>query len=199
MAKEIFRRDKDQVNKIRQSIQDVKDSASEKLPTLTDVGKAGGSIKGVTSKSLYFKRWVNMQQQINPLIGKHITAAPEYSTESVIVDQKVTDLSDDMKENLNKGTESYNPEADDTKVEDLGTAPKVDHQKDKKFIDISIIENTTRRMVSHKNQEIEDSCKHQMRSYHDDPNYETEMPVNQIIEEYRSNLIAAEKDKKRLQ
>jgi len=196
MAKKIFKRKKEEVNKVREVIYNEKNVLDANLPTIIGSGnKAAGSIGEVTSKSLYFKQWVGMKQHTNPLIGKHVSSAPEYSTECVIVDQKISDLSDALKTTINSGAEGYNPSNDTTEVEDLGKSPKVDHNQDKKFIDINIIENATRLLVGKTDDVIENTCKQQMKAYHDDPNYETKMPVKSIIENYRDKLIASKESK----
>jgi len=196
MAKEIFRRNKDKVNKIREHIQsDNSTSAPKDLPDI--IKKAGGSIAEVKhNRSFALKNWLLAKQESNPLIGKHITSAPEYSTDHVVLDQKVDELTPDIQNQINEGAAPYNPDNDTTEVEDLGEAPKADHGKDKKFIDINIIENTTRRLIGKPDSAIETDCKIQMKAYHDDNQYKSGIDVSSRISNYKEILkIEAEQKK----
>lgn len=198
MTRERLIRKKEDVNKIRKYIHEV-NNPTKNVPSIVD--KSYGSIGEVKTKSLYFKLWVKGKHVGNSLIGSgNVQSAPEYSTDSVLVDQHVGEMTDDIQQNLEKGASAYDKDnidtVDTTQLEDLGISPKLDLGKDKKFIDLSIIENTTKRLIGKTLEEVEENCKLQMKAFHDDPNYETDMNMANIISTYKNKLIATGQDKK---
>jgi len=197
MNKRKIKRKREDLHKVRDFVKKEKEAIEKALPPI--VRDTGGSINKIENKSLYFKGWVKNHQDINPLIGKHVTEAPEYSTECLILDQNVGELDDVMKKTLEQGAAEYNPDIDNsTEAEDLTDSPKICDNKDEKFIDINIIENATKRLANSTDETIKNSVIEQMKSFHDNPKYETEIDVEKRIKSYRDILRFEKSQEKKL-
>ena len=104
-----------------------------------------------------------------------------------------------MKNSLKNGVAEYDVEKDGSPEAEELVSPKKDEHKDKKFIDINLVENTVRRNPEKTNEEIEKTSIEQMKSYHDDPKYTPKISISGAIENYRDVLlIKAEETKKYL-
>ena len=197
----------------KDSYQKIKEAVSKQNKQITDsitgtalAERAGGSINNLPVKTKEFKGWLEAHQSTNPFIGKHVTAAPEYFTEEKKISEDIVDANDC---NLNINGVNVNPLSDNNvkfdpsddsgpKVEDLGGALKGDDKHDKKFIDISIIENTTKRLLTSESSDIIDEAKNALKSYHSDPQYDTEMNIEKIIEEHKVMLLTNQNNDKKL-
>lgn len=190
MADRRIKRKREDVRKIRDVIKKEDDAREAALPPM--VRDTGGSISNLKINTPVFQKWVtDLQEKVNPLIGKHVQDAPEYTINPLMLDQDVIDLTPDVQETIDIISES--PEA-----EDLDNSPKKNHEEDKKFIDINIIENETRRMPAMSNEEITKNCEIQLSTYHGDKKYKTKMPIDEIITDYKDLLIAKAEEQKLL-
>ena len=202
MAERKFTRSREDVRKIRESVTKELQEREKALPPM--VRDTGGSISGLKINTPVFQKWVkDIQEKVNPLIGKHVEDAPEYTINPLILDQSLEDITKELKEKLVKGASEYDSTNSDTDIspeaEDLDNAPKINSNKDKKFIDINIIENETRRMPHKTNDEILKKCEERMGAYHDDKDYKTDMPIDKIISKYKDILIAKAEEQKLLE
>lgn len=194
MARKRRESQKENFVKIKEEVERQKAEAEAKLPSIAR--DSGGSIDKLPVKTKAFQNWLASQQEMNPFIGKHVTAAPEFNVEQKKLDEQVEDVNP---ETLNQFDDSeYNPNAEGgLQEEDLGESPKLNTGAEKKFIDITITENATRRLSERTNEEIQEYAVNTMRSYHDDPNYEPEIELNSVIENAKILLLeSGQKQKK---
>jgi hypothetical protein len=175
----------------------------ERQSVQTDVDKfdivehAGGSINNLPVKTKEFGSWLDAHRANNPFIGKHVTAAPEEYTEEVkLNDDEVLDeaAASEFMNQANLGAADFNPNSSyGDEVEDYGEALKGDNEHDKKFIDLSIIENMTKRYLSLPESKIVDEANRAMKAYHGDNSYETSINISNIIEESKVLFIEQKK------
>lgn len=190
---------------IRPSEQDKKtqDTYKEEKLKHEDVGSvnlvayAGGSINNLPVKSKAFNTWLDAHRSNNPFIGKHVTAAPEEYTEEVRLDDDET-LSPEEAEaflnNENIGLQEFDPNSKfGAEAEELGEALIGDDKHDARFIDITIAENITNKLLGQPIDEIEKEANKAMQSYHGDVHYTTEIDVSKIIETSTVRLIEQRK------
>lgn len=198
MPKRTFTRKKEDIHKINESINKEREIVEKALPPI--VRDTGGSLSNIKNKSLYFNKWVqNLQENVNPLIGKHVEAAPEYTVNTLMLDQKVEELSESMRKVLDQGVSAYDPSKDlGDEMEELEKSPKNNDTHDTNFIDINIIENTTRKLFNEDEEDLINSCLEEMKTYHDDVDYVSEIEVKSVIENYKHILVLEYKEKKRL-
>jgi len=199
MPRRKFTRNKEDLKKVKEVIDKQHQEVEEARPPI--VRDTGGSIANLKNKSRYFKKWVlNLQEKVNPLIGKHVESAPEYTVNPLMLDQDVEDMSDEMAKVLEKGAAEFNPDDDtfEADSEEVQESIKKDDDKSEKFIDISIVENITRKMSTDEDEKIEEVCDEHLKSYHNDSKYETKIPVKSVIENYRKILVLENKQSEKL-
>jgi hypothetical protein len=185
---------KEQFDKIRESVDKQRQEAEDKLPAIAK--DSGGSIDKLPVKTKAFNKWLTEHQDANPFIGKHVTSAPEYNVSQNELEQEEVEATPELLKSFE--TTAFNPESDDGLVEeDLGEAPKVNNESDKKFIDITITENATRRLSDKTNEEIQEHAINSMRSYHDDSEYTPEVNLEPIIEHAKVLLLESGNTKKK--
>jgi len=195
------KRDRDEVKKVKDSVVLEHKKESDALPPI--VRDTGGSIAALNgNKSLYFKKWVrDLQERKNPLIGKdYIMAAKEYNTESKLIGEaKVEDLSDEMRDTLDNGAKEYKNNTVDYNKDDqtgLDTGDDEASLKDRgdeseaNFIDITIVENLTKDLQDQIDEDIEKEARSKLKEYHQDDEYEPEIDIPSVIENFRFVLIA---------
>lgn len=186
---------KEYFSKIQDEVDTQKKEAEEKLPAIAR--DSGGSIDKLPVKTKAFTKWLADHQSSNPFIGKHVTAAPEFNVEQKdIKEAEEVEATPEMLKSFENS--EFNPDADDgLQEEDLGKAPKVHNNSDKKFIDITITENATKRLSGKTDDEIKEYAINTMRSYHEDENYETQIEMNSVIEHAKILLLESEPKKKK--
>lgn len=177
---------KEQFTKIRESVDKQRQEAEEKLPAI--VKDSGGSIDKLPVKTKAFSKWLSEHQDANPFIGKHVTSASEYNVSQTELDKVEVEATPELLKSLENT--KFNPESNDGLTEEyLGEAPKVHNDSDKKFIDITLIENATRRLSGKPNEEIKEHAINSMRSYHDNSDYTPEVNLEPIIEHTKVLLL----------
>ena len=195
------KRDRDEVKKVKDSVVLEHKKESDALPPI--VRDTGGSIAALNgNKSLYFKKWVHdLQERKNPLIGKdYIMAATEYNTESKLIGEaKIEELSDEMRVTLDNGAKEYkNNTVDYNKDDQTGLdtgddeASLKEHvdEAEANFIDITIVENLTKDLQDQIDEDIEKEARSKLKEYHQDDEYEPEIDISSVIENFRFVLIA---------
>lgn len=186
---------KELFSKIQKEVDGQKKEAEENLPAIAR--DSGGSIDKLPVKTKAFSKWLTDHQSTNPFIGKHVTAAPEFNVEQKDIEE-VEEI--EATPEMLKGFENltFNPEDDGgLQEEDLGEAPKVNNDSDKKFIDITITENSTKRLSDKSNEEIKEYALNTMRSYHNNEDYETKIEMNSVIENTKVLLLESTPKKKK--
>lgn len=195
-----FIRDREEALKVKEIVEK-EQTETNKINVSIDKN-AGGAIAHIRSnKSLYFNKWIQDIQKHNPLIGKHVAAAPEYSIDSLELEgQEVTELTDDLKRMIERGAASFNPEEDsDSPNVENRESIKNDKDAEQKFIDINIIEIATKKNYEKDDSIVEKRCVELLKAYHDDSNYETKIPIIEIIKNYKSILTLENIEKKKLE
>ena len=200
MARE--KRSRDDVKDIKNTVVEERKKETDAIPPMVrDTGGSIGALDG--NKSLYFKKWlVNLQERKNPLIGKkYITAAEEYNTESKLIGEaSVENLSDAMKNTLDKGAEKYNkdssniPDDDNTgslnEDDNTGSLKNSVDESERNFIDITIVENLTKELQGQIDEDIEKESRARLKEYHQNNNYEPEIDIPSVIENFKFVLIS---------
>ena len=203
------KRNKEDVKKVKDIIAEERKEVAESLPPM--VRDTGGSIAGLhRNKSLYFKKWVTDLQERNIFIGKdYIQPAKEYNTESQMVGKPtVTDLSDEMKNSLDKGAEEFKADAADSNTdavadflkdknsveeetlpEDQTPFKEYATEAENNFIDMTIIENLTKDLEDQIDEDIEKAAREKLKEYHEDPDYVPKIDVFAVITEYKDRLL----------
>jgi hypothetical protein len=190
---------------IRPSEQDKKtqDTYNEERLKHEDVGSvdlvayAGGSINNLPVKSKAFNTWLDAHRSNNPFIGKHVTAAPEEYTEEVRLNDDETLSPEETEAFLNNddiGLQTFDPNSKfGGEAEELGEALIGDDKHDVRFIDITIAENITNKLLGRPIEEIEKEATKAMQSYYGDAHYTTDIDVSKIIETSTVRLIEQQK------
>lgn len=158
--------------------------------TSTDVigYEAGGSINNLPVNTPEFKNWLELHRERNPFIGKHVTAAPEYNVEQMDLGTSSDEdnkANEELLQKINDNVIAFNIDE-----EEVGVAPKVDEGKDKMFIDMLLVENAAKRLVNKSTEEIQEHAVSMMRSYHNDPNYNTGLDLGAVVEQSKVLAIA---------
>lgn len=204
-----IKRKKEDLKKVKDIISEERKEVAASLPPM--VRDTGGSIAGLSrNKSLYFKKWVNALQERNIFIGKdYIQPAKEYNTESQMVGEPtVTDLSNEMKNTLNKGAEEFKSDAvdsntdaaadflkdknsveEETLPEDQTPFKEYATEAENDFIDITIIENLTKDLENQIDEDIEKVAREKLKEYHEDPDYVPKIDVFAVIKESKGRLL----------
>lgn len=186
MARKMRKSQKENFAKIKEVVDTQKSEFEAKLPAIAR--DSGGSLDKLPVKTKAFQQWLTEHQYSNPFIGKHVTSAPEYGTKQKDLESEVVEVTPELLKSM-EYAEFDSTSDDGLKEEDLGEAPKVNDDVDKKFIDITITENATRRLSERTNEEIEEHAINTMRSYHDNPDYETRIELNSVIDNAKSILL----------
>lgn len=213
------KRPREEVKKLKESVVEKHKKESASLPPI--VRDTGGSIAALNgNKSLFFKKWVrDLQTRKNPLIGKdYIMAAEEYNTEAKMVgDPEIEELSPEMDSTLKKGAEEYksnivepnkdavadflkDKEAVGEETSDIELESFKEHgdEAECNFIDISIVENLTKELQDQIDEDIEKEAREKLKEYHQDDDYEPEIDIPSVIENYKFLLIAQNSPDKKL-
>jgi len=194
MARKIRESRKEQFAKIQEEVDVQKKEAEAQLPAITR--DSGGSIDKLPTKTKAFNKWLTAHQDANPFIGKHVTSAPEFNVEQHEIENEEVDATPEMLKSMEDS--EYNPDATGgLQEEDLGEAPKIDKGSDKKFMDITITENATRRLIGKSNEEIQDYAINTMKSYHEDSDYAPEIELDSVIENAKILILEAGPQKKK--
>ena len=165
-------------NKHLESIGDLGDKNLE-LSHTELVERAGGSISNLPVQTKEFGDWITEQRKINPLIGKsYIEAAHEYHSEQIKMNDESTLINSDAENFIKHET---NKAFDVEESQKIMSDVKDGDNHDIKFIDMSIIENTTSKMLSYDKEEIIKVANEELKKYHNDKNYETEIDSNSVI------------------
>lgn len=165
-------------NKHLESIGDLGDKNLE-LSHTELVERAGGSISNLPVQTKEFGDWITEQRKINPLIGKsYIEAAHEYHSEQIKLNDESTLINSDAENFIKHET---NKAFDVEESQKIMSDVKDGDNHDIKFIDMSIIENTTSKMLSYDKEEIIKVANEELKKYHSDKNYETEIDSNSVI------------------
>jgi len=161
------------------------------------VAYAGGSINNLPVKSKAFNTWLDAHRSNNPFIGKHVTAAPEEYTEEVRINDDETLTPEETVMFLNNediGMQGFDPNSNfGGEAEELGEALIGDDKHDSRFIDITIAESITIKLIGRPVEEIEKDATKAIQSYHGDAHYETQIDVSKIVETSSICLIAQRK------
>jgi len=158
------------------------------------VERAGGSISNLPVQTKEFGDWITEQRKLNPLIGKsYIEAAHEYNSEQFKLGDDTTltgsDATDFVKHEENKAF-------DVDESQKIMAENKEGDNHDIKFIDMSIIENTTSKMLSHDKEEIIKVANEQLKKYHNNENYETEIDSDAVVNTTQQFLLTQENNTK---
>jgi len=201
MPRKIRKRKKEDISKIRESVKKEKESIENALPSI--VKDTGGSISNLPVKTKEYKNWLtDIRKNINPLIGKsYLTSAPEFDSEDKLVDdQKVEDTTPELAKVLSQGAGKFDLEKDfSPEVKELGKGPKAGvDEKIEKFMDQTIVENTTKKFSTREDDQIREHAESQIKTYHDDPTYETDIDIDEVISTYKNMLVIQADAKKKL-
>jgi len=203
------KRKREEVQKVKDSIQEEREEIAKSLPPI--VRDTGGSIAGLGNKQPHFKKWVaKLQKEVNPLIGKdYIRSADEYNTDQQMVgDASVEEMTPEMMEMINQGKDEFqsnvlNPDhnstvrdflndEDDAATTTVDTAEALKDGADDAemdFIDITIVENLTKELNDQITEDIEKEAKEKLKEYHQNKDYEANIDIPEVIENYKFLLI----------
>lgn len=172
--KENYQHYKDLLAEIQQD--DVKELTSSQL-----IEYAGGSISNLPVNTKEFKTWLGEQQEINPLIGKqYLMSAPEYNTDEVITETKFVS-GEERQTILNSQNKEYNPDDITNQIMIEMDKSITEESHDLNFIDMTIIENTVRKIPHATFADIISACESIMRKYHNNESYVTSIPMEDVI------------------
>lgn len=157
------------------------------------VQHAGGSINNLTVKTKEFNTWLDAHRVNNPFIGKHVTYAPEeYTSEIRLNDDTVLD-DESLRiftEADSLGMEKFDPNSTfGLQVEEVGDSLKGDNTHESKFIDLSIVENVTKKYLLLSDSDIELESIRIMKQYHSDDAYVSDIDIDSITKETKLTLI----------
>ena len=160
------------------------------------VYESGGSINNLPVDTPAFHKWLDTHRDRNPFIGKHVTAAPEHNVEQMdlgAITEKDGLETQEMLDKIKNDIPAFNLDEDE-----LGQAPKADQGQDKLFIDILLVENSAKRLINKSSEEIKEHAVNMMRSYHSDPNYNTGLDLEAVVEQSKVLAIANKTNDKKL-
>lgn len=156
------------------------------------IERAGGSISNLPVKTKEFSEWLETQRDRNPLIGReYIESAPEYNSEQIKIGDEKEIYGDDANDLITKEeNKAHDVEASQSMLsERLGKALKGDDSHDVKFIDMAIIENTTSKLLTSDLDSIILQANEDLKKYHNDNSYETEINTSEVVEQAHILLI----------
>lgn len=196
MARKIISK-KDKIAELNEIIQAEKEPEfTSELFTASIAESAGGSIsasKGALVKSKELDQWlVNLRVDMkNPFIGKsYMVRAAEYETESkTLTPGKVTDLDKALEEEIDSGTEAYDPNTAKSPEAEERTSIRDDGGITNKLIDHCVVANLTRRLSNRSTDELLALAHDELRNHHDDPEYVTSIDIEKSIEKTRYDLL----------
>lgn len=185
-----------------ETIQNVlkKERGEDNITTTALVERAGGSISNLPVQTEEFKQWLQTHQSTNPFIGKHVSAAPEYFVEEKKLNEEVVNINqvDPSVLNAPSSNDAYNPDADTSEMVDETREALKNDTHDKKFIDIAIIENVTKLMLTAPLDKIKEHAEEAMRVYHKKDDYATEIVMDDVIENSKVLFIEQQVSKPKL-
>lgn len=165
------------------------------------VERAGGSISNLPVKTKEFADWLQDQRERNPLIGRdYIEAAPEYNSEQIKMNDEKELYGSDATELVDKEeSKAFDVEASQSMLSDrLGAALIGDDSHDTKFIDMAIISNATKQLLTSDVDSITTHATDELKKYHGDANYQTDINVTDVIEQEQILLIEEQNNYKLL-
>jgi hypothetical protein len=184
---------KDSIDKIKSKI-DIDTESSINI-THELVTTSGGSIDNLPVKTEAFKNWLQEHRDHNPLIGKHVTSAPEETViEEKVGEEEIIEGSeaDAILRSTDDGIEEFNPNSEfGPSLEETGDSIRDGSDNhDKNFIDVTIAENITKKIAFESEEEIEATVISEIKKHHGDDEYEPIVDLTGIIE--RTKLITIE-------
>lgn len=198
MPRKIVISKKDRYNDIQNVLK--QERGEENITTTALVERAGGSISNLPVQTKEFKQWLQTHQAVNPFIGKHVEAAPEYFVEEKKLNEEVLNITqvDPSVLNTPTSTDAYNPDLDNSELVDDSMEALKNNDHDKKFIDIAIIENVTKLMLTSSSEQIKTHAEEALRVYHKDDAYATKISMDNIIENSKILFIEQQKESTKL-
>lgn len=156
------------------------------------IERAGGSISNLPVQTKEFNDWIEEQRKIrNPLIGKsYITSASEYNSEQFKLDDQTELHNDEAIQFVNNESEKASNVDESQKI--LTETESSTDTHDIKFIDMAIIENSVQKKLSCDKDVITSTAIDDLKKYHNDDNYETELDTNAIVEQTHQFLLTQE-------
>lgn len=174
--------------------EDLKKESGETLELShnTLIERAGGSISNLPVQTKEFNDWIEEQRKIrNPLIGKsYITSASEYNSEQFKLDDQTELHNDEAIQFVNNESEKASNVDESQKI--LTETESSTDTHDIKFIDMAIIENSVQKKLSCDKDVITSTAIDDLKKYHNDDNYETELDTNAIVEQTHQFLLTQE-------
>jgi len=162
------------------------------------IERAGGSISNLPVQTKEFNDWIEEQRKLrNPLIGKsYIQSAPEYNAEQTKIGDE-TELTDGDAAKFVKSeiTKAFNVD-ESQKIMEENSLSSDNH--DVKFIDMTIIENSTQKQLSFDKETIINNASDELKKYHNNENYQTDLDTNAIVEQTQQYLLTQENNTKLL-
>jgi hypothetical protein len=159
---------------------------------------AGGSISNLPIQTKEFNDWIEEQRKLrNPLIGKaYIQAAPEYNSEQT----KIGDTSELVNEEADKFIQkaintAFDVEESQKLMEENASSSD---KHDIKFIDLTIIENSTQKKLAFDKETIITDVTDELKKYHNDENYVTEIDTESVVINTHNYLLTQENNTKLL-
>jgi hypothetical protein len=188
-------------NDVHQQYRDKINEAPEETLELSHnalIERAGGSISNLPVQTKEFNDWIEEQRKLrNPLIGKsYIQSAPEYNAEQT----KLGDISELVNDDALKFIKTETGKAFDVeesqKLMEENASSSDNH--DIKFIDLTIIENSTQKRLAFDKESIVTSATDELKKYHGDENYATEIDTESVVTNTHNYLLTQENNTKLL-
>lgn len=138
----------------------------------------GGSIANLPVNTPEYKKWLEKKIAKNGFIGHHLPA-PELGTEFVLQDdQELINPNSPITESDLEKEEDVDSHSPSDVVE---TPPLIADSTDNKYIDLCIIENSTRLLLGRSLEDIEKDVSEKLKEYHQDSNYITPLNIPNCI------------------
>jgi hypothetical protein len=194
---------KEDFDKIKESI---KEEVEDNKKSIV-VKNPGGSINNLPVKTPEYKKWLEAKQAKNPLIGSEfVNSAPEYGTEMVMMDSGIHEMGAaelaDLDNESGKEFNSINVENDSKEMVATDTEEElISDDTDKMFIDFSIVQNTTKKLLGRPLEDIKQDVVDELKKYHGNKDYETDIDIDKSIQQSKMILIEnrnKENDRKQL-
>lgn len=157
---------------------------------------AGGTIsnsRGAVVKSNYLNQWLvdTRQAMKNPFIGKsYMVKATEFEVaDKVVVDETVTNASNELLKTLDDGMKPFDPKDIDNISDESDESESL--RKDdtaNRLIDHSIAYNMAKKITNMSDDRLLMLIKDEMKQYHGDENYEPTINVLKSIDKARQDL-----------